>query len=267
MTEFVITKRGDIEIGYFPALEQYGVVHGFTLRHHGQSDIVKGTLNMALHVGDDRQKVLANRAKVAKALGYRPEKATTCAQVHGNRVVVVTPALVGRGALDYADTIQDTDGLVTEEANVPLMLFYADCVPVMLVDTKSTAFALVHAGWRGAVSKIGAIALQTMEQNFGTRPGNVMAAIGPSIGPCCYEVDENVLKKAPDFKECFAPTGPGHWHLNLWQVNRLQLERAGVPSDHILDSSYCTKDHVEQYFSYRAEQGKTGRMAAVIYRK
>ena len=267
MTNFVITTRGDIEIGYFPVLEQYGVVHGFTLRHHGQSDIVKGTLNMALHVGDDPQKVLANRAKVAQALGYEPGRVTTCAQVHGNKVVEVTPELVGRGAFDYGNTIQGTDGLITKEKQVPLMLFFADCVPVMLVDTKSSAFALAHAGWRGAVTSIGAVALKAMEQKFGTKACNVIAAIGPSIGPCCYEVDDTVLNKAENYKECFTPTGPHHWHLNLWQVNRLQLERMGVPSEQILDSSYCTHDHVEQYFSYRAEQGKTGRLAAVIYRK
>ena len=267
MSEFVIAHRGDIEIGYFPVLEQYGVVHGFTLRHHGQSDIVKGTLNMALHVGDDCQKVLLNRAKVAQALDYDPKKATTCAQVHGNKVVVVTPDLVGKGALDYADTIQNTDGLITTEKNAPLMLFFADCVPVMLIDIKSQAFALVHAGWRGAVSKIGAIALHAMEQTYGTQPKNVMVAIGPSIGPCCYEVDETVFTKAPGFEQCFTPGRPGHWHLNLWQVNRQQLEEAGVPSENILTSAYCTRDHVDQYFSYRAEKGKTGRLAAVIYRK
>jgi len=267
MTDFVITNRGDIAIGYFPALEQFGLVHGFTLRGQGQSDIVKGTLNMALHVGDDGQKVLANRKKVAQALGYDPVKVTTCAQVHGNKVVEVTPQLVGRGAFNYADTIPGTDGLFMAEHQVPLMLFFADCVPVILVDTQSSAFALVHAGWRGAVSNIGALALRAMEARFGTKPQNVLAAIGPSIGPCCYEVDENVFKKAPGYEECFIPCRPQHWHLNLWQVNRLQLERVGVPKENILDSAYCTKDHVEQYFSYRAEQGKTGRLAAVIYRK
>lgn len=267
MTDFVIAKRGSIEIGYFPVLEQFGVVHGFTLRNHGDSAIIPGTLNMALHVGDDPALVLKNRVKAAEALEYNPALATTCAQVHGNKVVEVTPLLRGKGAVSFSDTIGDTDGLVTKELNTPLMLFFADCVPVMLIDTKSTATALVHAGWRGAVGSIGANALKYMMEHYGTKPENVYAAIGPSIGPCCYEVDDAVLSKAQPYKECFRPTTPGHYQLNLWQVNRVQLERLGVPGSQILDSSYCTEDHVHEFFSYRAEKGKTGRLAAIIYRK
>lgn len=267
MAEFKIAKKGNVEIGYFPALEQYGVVHGFTLRGHGDSDIVPGTLNMALHVGDNPTKVLQNRQQVAQALGFKLERTTTCAQVHGNKVVVVTPELIGAGALDFSNTIQGTDGLVTAETDSPLMLFFADCVPVMLVDTKSKAFALVHAGWRGAVSNIGVKALQIMQEQYGTKAENVLAAIGPSIGPCCYEVDEAVYNKVPEYADCFVPTGVKHWHLDLWKVNRVQLERLGVASEHILESGYCTQHHVDEFFSYRAEGGRTGRLAAIIYRK
>ena len=267
MAEFAFKVRNNIEIGYFPLLEKYGIVHGFTCRTGGNSDIVPGGLNMALHVGDAKEKVLANREKVAQALEYGAGKATTCAQVHGNNVVVVTKELVGKGAYDYNDTIQDTDGLVTDLPQVPLMLFFADCVPVILFDTKGQGIALVHAGWRGAVSNIAAKGALLLRDNCGAELKNIMAAIGPSIGPCCYEVDKTVWDKAEEFHDCFKPSDSGHWFLNLWQVNKEQLLRLGIPQENILCAEYCTKDHNDKYFSYRGEQGKTGRLATIVYRK
>ncbi|MCH3913740.1 MAG: peptidoglycan editing factor PgeF [Acidaminococcaceae bacterium] len=266
MAEFAFKTCNSLEFGYFPSLEKFGVVHGFTCRTGGSSDLVPGGLNMALHVGDTKEKVLANRIQTAKALGYAPEKATTCAQVHGNNIIVVTKELVGRGAYDYADTIKDTDGLVTDLSQVPLMLFFADCVPVMLIDTKGKGIALVHAGWRGAVSNIAAKGAQLLHDRYGTEMKNIVAAIGPSIGPCCYEVDKSVWDKAKEFHDCFIPAREKHWFLNLWQVNTEQLEKLGIPGENILCAEYCTKDHNDKYFSYRAEQGKTGRLAAIIYR-
>ncbi len=266
MAEFAFKVCKDVEIGYFPLLKQYGIVHGFTCRTGGISDLVPGGLNMALHVGDTREKVLANREKVAAALGCASERVTTCAQVHGNNIVAITKGLVGRGACDYGDTIPNTDGLVTDLSRVPLMLFFADCVPVMLIDTKGKGLALVHAGWRGAVSNIAARGAMLLHDKYGAEMQNIVAAIGPSIGPCCYEVDKNVWDKATEFHDCFQPSREGHWFLDLWQVNRQQLKKLGVPGDNILCANYCTKDHMDKYFSYRGEQGKTGRLAAIIYR-
>lgn len=179
----------------------------------------------------------------------------------------MTKELIGSGALDFATTIADTDGLVTAERQVPLMLFFADCVPVLLVDTKGEAIACVHAGWRGSVGSIAAKAVTVMQEQFGAQPENIVAAIGPSIGPCCYEVDSKVWEQAPVYHRCFAATRPGHWQLDLWQVNRQQLEEAGLRPEHILCAGYCTSHHVDRYFSYRAEVGKTGRLAALIYKK
>jgi len=148
------------------------------------------------------------------------------------------------------------------------MLFFADCVPVLLIDTKGEAIGLVHAGWRGSVGKIAAKAVQLLQAQFGSKPENIVAAIGPSIGPCCYEVDEKVWAKAPEFHNRFLPsTKKDHWQLNLWQVNKQQLEEAGLLAAHILCAQICTSHQQAKFFSYRAEQGKTGRMAALIYKK
>lgn len=266
MSDFIFQSHKKIEFGFFPLLEKFGIVHGFTCRTGGDSDLVPGNLNMALHVGDNREKVLSNRALIAQIFNYEPQKVTTCAQVHGSNIVKVTEDLVGKGAYDYTDTIQNTDGLVTDLPQVPLMLFFADCVPVMLIDTKGKAIALVHAGWRGALSEIGAKAAQILHADYGTAMKDIVAVIGPSIGPCCYQVDKKVWEKGSLFPACFRPSGAGHWFLNLWQVNREQLEKVGIPRTNILCANYCTKDHTDKYFSYRGEKGKTGRLAAIIYR-
>ena len=267
MADWSILHKDSLDFGYFPAWEALGVVHGFTCRQGGESDIVPGSLNMALHVGDDPEKVIRNREKVAAALGFSLESTVTCAQVHGTHVVPVTQAQAGRGAYDLSATIPDADGLITDCRNLPLMLFYADCVPVLLVDRKGPAFGVVHAGWRGSVGRIVQKAIRTMKDTYGTRPENLTAGIGPSIGPCCYEVDERVHEQALDFPTCFQPHGEGHYLLDLWQLNKLQLLEAGVPEQHILTAGVCTCHHVNQFFSHRKEKGKTGRLAAILYRK
>jgi hypothetical protein len=267
MSDFILKQKNGIWYGVFPRLEAINIVHAFTCRMHGQSDITVGGLNMALHVGDDKDKVLANRHKVATALDFNLNRATTCAQVHGNNIVSVTEENMGSGATNFAETIRDADGLVTNINRAPLMLFYADCVPIILIDTKGESIAVVHAGWRGSISDIAAKAVDIMIRDYGALSENILAAIGPSIGACCYEVDEVVWNAAPKYHDCFVPTTPGHWHFNLWQVNRLQLEAKGVLSNNILCAEVCTFDNKELFFSYRAEKGKTGRLAAIAYRK
>ena len=267
MADFKIIQKGSVAFGCFPAWNQLGVVHGFTCRSGGESDVVPGTLNMALHVGDDPEKVIRNRKKVAEALGFALENTVTCAQVHGTRVVPVTLAQAGRGAFALNDTIPETDGLITDCRNLPLMLFYADCVPVLLVDRKGPAIGVIHAGWRGSVGHIVQNAVQAMAEAYGTKPGNLSAAIGPSIGPCCYEVDERVHEKALAYQGCFTPHGEGHYLLDLWQLNKLQLMEAGILAENILKAGVCTCHHVDQFFSHRKEKGKTGRLAAILYRK
>jgi YfiH family protein len=267
MEDFAFKERNGIRIGYFPALEKMGFIHGFTCRTGGESDICPGALNMALHVGDDPEKVIRNREKVAAAMSFSLNQAVTCAQVHGSLVVAVTEKDAGQGARDLTSTIPDTDGLVTDCKGLPLMLFYADCVPVMLADTVSGAFGLVHAGWRGSVAHIVDKGIALMKAQFGSRPENLTAAIGPSIGACCYEVDRRVLEQAAGMEACFRPTWKDHYQLDLWEMNRRELLAAGVPEKQILVARVCTACHHDLYFSYRAEHGHTGRMAAIIYKK
>ena len=249
MEEFVLTQQDNIWLGSFPALTRAGFVHGCSGRLHGASDVVPGTLNLALHVGDDPAKVLANRRRFAQALGVKPLDFTTCEQVHGSGVAVVSAAEIGRGALALEDTIKGIDALVCNIPGVPLLLFYADCVPVLLADARTGAVGLAHAGWRGTVAKIVQKTLATMEAEYGTRPEDVLAGIGPSIGACCYEVDDFVRDQAGGYEEFFAPTLPGKYQLDLWGYNQRLLVEAGVPEEQVHRAGVCTNDNVELFCS------------------
>ena len=264
MEKFIITQKNNIWYGTFPALGEAGFVNACSCRLHGESDVVEGTLNLALHVGDDVEKVLRNRKAFAEAIGVDANRFTTCQQVHGSKVVQVTKELVGSGAVAFTNTIADTDALITNLPDVPLMLFYADCVPVLLADLETGAIGLAHAGWRGTVANIGAKTLAAMGEAFGTKPENILAAIGPSIGACCYEVDDFVRDQASGFEEFFAPKDGGKYQLDLWGMNAKQLQEAGVSEENITVAGICTNDNVELFCSYRAEQGKTGRMGVCL---
>lgn len=268
MQNFVITQKQNIWFGSFPLLSAAGFVNACSCRLHGESDLAPGMLNLALHVGDDPAKVLHNRQLFAAALGLRPESFTTCQQVHGDRVAVVDAALAGAGALSLADTVTGTDALVTVLPNVPLLLFYADCVPILLADKRTGAIGLAHAGWRGTVAGIAAKTVQAMQEALGSRLQDILAAIGPSIGACCYEVDDFVRGRAQGYERFFAavPDKLGHYMLDLWEYNRAVLLKAGVLPQHIAVSQVCTEHNSQLFCSHRAEHGYTGRMGVCLCR-
>ena len=268
MSGFIITQKNNIWFGSFQLLTAAGVINACSCRLHGESAVCEETLNLALHVGDDPELVLRNRERFAEAVGVDAGRFTTCAQVHGSEVVVVDEALVGSGALALDDTIAGTDALITKLHNVPLLLFYADCVPVLIADTKSSAIGLAHAGWRGTVAQIAKKTVQKMQAEFGCEPKNLVAAIAPSIGSCCYEVDDFVRDKATGYEEFFTPVAskPGKYMLDLQGYNRRELLEAGLNAANIAVAGVCTAHNHELFYSYRAEQGKTGRMGVCLCR-
>lgn len=269
MADFIIEQKNNIWYGSFPLLTEAGFANGCSCRFHGESDIVPGTLNLALHVGDAEEKVLANRRLFAETLGTDARRFTTCRQVHGSRVERIDAGRIGSGALTLADSVADTDALITCLADVPLLLFYADCVPVLLADPATGACGLAHAGWRGTVAGIAARTVEAMEREFGSRPEHILAAVGPSIGSCCYEVDDYVRGNAAGYEEFFAPVQgrEGHYMLDLWGMNRRMLQEAGVLPGNIAAAGVCTAHNHQLFCSHRAEQGRTGRMGVCIYRK
>ena len=265
--DFEMTSQNKIRFGQFKSFSKVGFCNAFSCRENGESDIVPGILNLALHVGDDPEKVIRNRNRFAESIGVDAGRFTTCAQVHGSRVQVVTEELIGSGAFSYETTIPETDALITALPDVPLLLFYADCVPVLLADPATGAIGLAHAGWRGTAAQIAKKTVFAMKKTFGVDPKNMLGAIGPSIGPCCYEVDDAVKENMQDYNCFFTDKGNGKYWLDLWQVNRRQLTEAGLLAEHIFVAGVCTNDNPEQFCSYRHEKGKTGRMGVCLCRK
>ncbi|MFD0672001.1 peptidoglycan editing factor PgeF [Cohnella sp. GCM10027633] len=248
-----------------------GITAGFTTRYAN---------NTALHVGDRPEDVLANRKRIADRLEW-PFEAWTCAeQVHGSDVRVVAKDDVGSGRYDRESAIQHTDALVTDEPDVLLAMFFADCVPLYFYDPVTRSLGLAHAGWKGTVAEVACRTVEKMAEAFGAKPDNVRAAIGPSIGGCCYEVDEAVLRHVrplletlpaggdPAWKEsAVQPSGEGRARLDLKLLNRHLMIKAGILPSSIEMTTWCTGCRKDVLFSHRMENGHTGRMMSWLGRK
>jgi YfiH family protein len=248
-------------------LDRTGLVtHGFTCRQGGASAEPFDTLNLGLHVGDEKPSVIENRRRTAHALHLAPESITTAEQIHGNQVALVTEQDAGRGRNDYAEAIPGADALITNVPGPVLMLFFADCVPVFILDPKTRAIALAHAGWKGTALRIGAETIRAMSEHFGTDPSDCLVAIGPAIGRCCYDVSADVaikVREAVDDDRVIARANQDQWRLDLKLANWATLRAAGVHENNIAISHHCTACDPEHFFSYRRD-GETGRMAAVM---
>ncbi|WP_308638930.1 peptidoglycan editing factor PgeF [Paenibacillus silvisoli] len=249
-----------------------GVTAGFSGREGGVSGMPWQSLNCGLHVGDVTKDVVRNRGLLTEALGW-PFEAWTCAeQVHGNRVHLVKAEDRGKGRESRESSIADADALVTNEKNVLLTSFYADCVPLYFYDPKREVAALAHAGWKGTVLEIARLTAERMASEFGCDPASIHAAIGPSIGMCCYEVNDVVLDRVKplidgmklDPDTILAPTVEGKARINLKELNRQIMIKAGILPSHIECSEWCTGCSTDLFFSHRMEGGATGRMVSWI---
>jgi purine-nucleoside/S-methyl-5'-thioadenosine phosphorylase / adenosine deaminase len=246
----------------FESLAAYPeLVHAITTRHGGVSSGPYASLNVSNYLGDDPEAVEENLRRVCAALGLDRRDLTSPNQRHTANVRRVGAAERGRIQVGY-------DALVTDQANVPLLLRYADCVPVLIYDPAHHAVALVHSGWRGTVLGASRAAVESLVREFGSRPEEMIAAIGPSIGPCCYEVGQEVVhavQGAFSDADILLPSRPGgRRHLDLWTANVRWLSGCGVRTNRIEVSEMCTACHAEDFYSHRAENGKTGHFAAVM---
>lgn len=235
--------------------------HGVTLRTAGVSAPPFSSLNGGLHVGDDPDAVRENRRRTARALGADSNDMVCAAQVHGSRTAVVTARDRGRGASEFEGAIAGADALVTADSDVLLTLFFADCVPLLLCDVRLRVVGVVHAGWRGAVAGVAENAVAAMVTGFGSRTADIVAAIGPGIGPCCFAVGEEVAEQFP--AAAVRRTG-AQCTVDLPGFLRDRLAAVGVSPDHIETCGDCTSCRTDRYFSHRRENGVTGRIAALI---
>jgi len=246
-----------------------GLVHALSTRVGGCSQTPFAGLNLGLHVGDDPQRVLANRARVLAALGFDPGQLVLAAQVHGSRVARVDLAEAGRGSLDGATALPDADALVTATPGLLLGVLVADCAPILLADPVSRAVAAVHAGWRGTAEDVAGRTVRAMAAAFGTRPGDLRAVIGPSIGPAHFEVGPEVVAAfdaalGPDASGLVRPGRGDRAFVDLPEANRLLLRRAGLDPGRIQVDRTSTAERLDRFFSHRAEGGRTGRFGAFV---
>lgn len=256
--------------GMFSLLENAGLQQAVSTRFGGVSDKEYASLNLALHNGDAIDIVLENRRRFAHGLQIDPAMLCTCEQVHGTTVSRVGKKEAGAGSQTYETAIGVTDALITNEKGLPLFLFFADCTPILFFDPEHMAIGLAHGGWKGTVGKIAQKTVLAMKREFGTCPEQCLIAIGPAIGPCCYEVDAYVKDRFVEAfplreKQIISPgRDAGKWMLDLGAANRIQLEEIGVKPEHIDTAGVCTKCNSDVFFSYRADHGKTGRIGALL---
>lgn len=268
MKDFILINEQNMWYGIFPQLSALGVRHAVSTRLGGCSAVFgEHDLNMSFNVGDNAEFVLDNRTKLAKAIGVDISRAVVTRQTHTNHVQSVDHIYAGRGYDSFDTGLANTDGLITSEQDLPLMLFFADCVPVIIFDAVKRVLSVVHAGWRGTVAKIPTVAVERMVAQYGSKPQDCYAFIGPSIGPCCYEVDCTVADAVTntfDFaSQVLTAKSQGKWHLDLWQTNKLALQQTGLLEQNIIVSGICTIEHNQLFFSHRQEQGKTGRICVL----
>lgn len=265
----LLNEKNDVTYLTFPNLEEAGVRHGFSTRVGGVSEGAVGSMNLGFRMGDDPGKVRENHRRLADAIGYSVDRLVFSDQVHGTEIRRVDASDCGKGILRESD-IRGVDGLITDDPNVVLMTFFADCVPLFFYDTRHRAIGAVHSGWRGTVRRIGRRAVEEMGREFGTEPEDLLVAVGPSICQDCYEVGEDV---ADAFRKEFAReqwdelliAGPDQkYRLDLWRANEIILQEAGIPSGQVKVSGLCTCCNSDFLFSHRASGGKRGSLAGVI---
>jgi YfiH family protein len=253
-------QTGSIKYFKFSSLEGLGVYHAVFTRHGGLSPYPWKSLNFGASVGDDVERVKKNREKALLALGIDPTNVYDTYQVHSVEIVTTDKALP-RG-----EPHKKADGIVTNTPRLTLMMRFADCVPVLFVDPVARAIGIVHAGWLGTVNKIVAKAVSVMVEMFKTDPRNIVAAIGPSIGPDHYpvgiEVVEKVRSSFGEKAQQMISYKNRDTYLDLWKANQVVLDEMGVINVEI--AGICTHCHVDDWYSHRCEHGKTGRFGIIL---
>jgi YfiH family protein len=241
-------KKDNLFIGRFSVwYGSSGLIHGFSTRKGGVSAAPYDSLNLGLNSDDDPAAVTENYVRFCGAAGILRKRIAFTKQVHGDRVLNV----------QKPDVYADTDALITDVPGLLLTIQVADCVPVFYYDPVRKAAGLAHAGWRGSALGIVAKTVRAMSESFGSRPEDVRACIGPSVGPCCYTVGPEVAGRFP------AEYLNGN-KLDLWRFNYKSLISAGIQDEHVQANRLCTACHSDRFFSHRADGGMTGRMLGII---
>ena len=253
-------RIGPLKYYYFQSLRSVGLNHAVLTRHGGLSELPWNSLNLGGSVGDNPDHVVGNKKLILKELGFAIDSVFDVWQVHGNSVAFAnSPREIGAKQ-------QQADIILTDKPGITLLMRFADCVPILLFDPGRHVIGLVHAGWKGTIMKAVQTAVQSMVQVYGSKPDQILGAIGPSIGPDHYQVGSEVIMAVKNNfgkeADSLLRSRNGSIHFDLWQANRLLLNKLEV--ERVETAEICTACRVDDWFSHRAENGRTGRFGVVV---
>lgn len=249
----------------FPVLDEYSdLLHCFTTREGGVSKGAYESMNIGFGTGDDNENVRKNYYIMAEKLDIKIEDIVETDQTHTNNCRYVTEEDKGRAMKDPEYTA--IDGLYTDKKDIVLMSFHADCSAVFFYDPVKELIGLAHAGWRGTLDNITGIMIRAL-MDLGSNPADLKAAISPSLGQCCFEVDDDVadlfLSKDVIYRDFMKKKGK-KYHFDLWEINKYNMVKEGMDESNIDISGLCSKCHNDLFFSHRGQKGKRGLMAGLI---
>jgi len=254
------TEKETIRFLTFDALEHNGVKHAIFTRQGGVSPKPWASLNVGGTVGDEPARVRQNQRKALRALGVSRASIFEVWQVHSAEVVWTDQPR------DDGQPYQKGDVILTDRPGVNLFMRFADCVPILLYDPGKHVAGLAHAGWQGTIKRVGPAAVRAMQSRYGSKPEDILAVIGPSIGPDHYEVGPEVVRQVEESFQAKANTvlkrKNGGVYFDLWHANRMLLQECGIQQVEV--ASICTACHLEDWFSHRGENGRTGRFGVLI---
>ena len=258
-----IIEAGELHYFSFNSFASQNLLQGIFTRHGGVSPAPWISLNTATTVGDTRDNIIENRRRIFSVMGRPVESIFDVWQIHSSQIICADQPR----PLDLLQ--QKADAIITDRPEITLFMRFADCVPIFLYDPIKKVIAIVHAGWKGTINNIISKSVEAMHARYQTQSSDILAGIGPSIGPDHYEIGLDVIKHVEqafgkDAAELLSSKG-GRTYLDLWKANEINLCHSGVK--HIEFSGICTAYQTEDWYSHRAEHGKTGRFGAILAMK
>lgn len=254
----------------YPLFQETGIVtSAFSTRLGGVSEGYYSSLNLSFDRGDDPERVLENFKRIGASMGVNVEDMVLSKQTHTTNVRVVTAEDKGKGVMRERN-YTDVDGMITNVPGICLVTSYADCVPLYFVDPVKKAIGLSHSGWRGTVGKIGKNTVQLMQENFGSKPEDLLAAVGPSVCMDCYEVSEDVIEQFKEafekkyWEDFFYKKENGKYQLNLWKANELIFLESGILPEHMAITNVCTHCNSKILYSHRTMGNNRGNLCAFL---
>ena len=264
---------GQLPVSYitFPSLSRYPeLFHLFTTRLGGVSEGPYTSLNLGLGSDDTRNNIQQNYEILSNALSLDLDKIVRGYQTHTINIRAVSEENKGKLWAERPE-FMDVDGLITDQIDIALMTFHADCIPIYYYDPVKKVIGMAHAGWRGTLANMAGAMTNRMVQEFGSDPADLVAVVGPSLGQCCFEVDPDVaeefLSANSAYEEYVGEKWKEKYHIDLWGITKFQLQESGLAPQNVEISGLCTKCHQDLFFSHRGQKGESGRMVGMIMLK